>query len=497
MNIEDLCEQAGTALDGWNNLYPMLCWEDFPEGSIQQHLSLSPNEMNEVALGALTLIGSLGKTRKFIEGMETLLFRAHPGVIKMVSALAGFQESCVALALALTAKDRVDAGIKTLDANGALFFNNGVADAGFGANLKKLYPAVQNILQGVSDLLPIVRISGKADLGAVTQAHQQVIFATHDQLQLAKATQEELQEKVERAESTLAAVEKAAGDLATIKTEAAADRDTVHKAAIDAQAYLDQVSAILASANELDAKISASDAELTMFDAELDNRLKLFESFKEKTSQALTQNSDREAAIDRLVKEAEEMLKGATVAGLASAFQKSSDDYGKAAEKAQESFQWAIGFLFLSTLPLLLYAIPLDLSSFFADGKVAAPSGSAITITLGGILSRVLFLFPATWYASFVFRRYNKLFDLHKTYQFKANIAMSVEGFRKQAEDYEQEIAAAAFLDLKTAPDSGQYEHHYDGNPNRFTGMVLRAAEGLKENIAAFGKGAAKDAPAK
>lgn len=498
MNIEELCAKTGVALDTWNNLYPMLCVEDFPEDAVKQHLLFSPEGMNEIVLDTLTLVGSLGKTKKFVEGMESLIFRAHPGVIRMVKSLEDFRVSSSSLKATLDEIQEAQVTISGLDAAGALSYGTGATDAGFGGHLKKLLPAIQTILQGLSDLLPIVRISGKMDLSGVARDHQEMIFSIKGLLQTAQGSFDELKEKVVSAETTLTTVEKGAAAITEVKEEAEEDRDAIHKLSINAKAYLEQIDGFLAEAKDLSAKVTASDEDLTTFDAELDNRLKLFESFKEKTNQATVQNAAREKAIDDLIKQAESMLNGATVAGLASAFQKSSDQYAEQAEEARKSFKWAIGFLFLSTLPMLLYAIPLDLSALIPDGKNAIQYGSAITITLGGILSRVLFLFPATWYASFVFRRYTKLFDLHKAYQFKANIAMSVEGFRKQAENYEQEIAAAAFLDLKVPPDSGKYEHHYDGNPNGFTGVVLRAAEGIKENVASIvrGKSAAKDTSA-
>lgn len=489
MNIEELCTSAEQTANAWNNLYSSSTWEDFPEDSLDPYLRLPLPELNQVVLDTLALVGSLGKTKKFIDGMENLLFKAHPGVIRMVENLTAFRKTCVTIKGNL---DHIaaneDLEIKEIDANGVLSLTNNTGFKDFGTHLKSLFPAIQNILQGLSDLLPIARTSGRAELSVATKAHQDMASKMRGTLEELQATSAELAEKIERAETTLAAAEKTAEEITTTKTEAAADRDGIHKLSIDAKAYLEQIENTLTEAKNLETQITASREDLTAFDAELDNRLKLFDSFKEKTSQAATENAERETAIDALIKQAEDMLKGATVAGLASAFQKSSNIYGKEADQARGSFKWAILFLFLSTLPLVLYAIPLDLSQFMPNGKPAVPSSTTITMTLGGILSRVLFLFPATWYASFVFRRYNKLFDLHKAYQFKANIAMSVEGFRKQAEEYEQEIAASAFLDLTTPPDSPQYEHSHDGNPNRFTSAILRRVERWSDRMGDYAK---------
>lgn len=71
---------------------------------------------------------------------------------------------------------------------------------------------------------------------------------------------------------------------------------------------------------------------------------------------------------------------------------------------------------------------------------------------LGQVLARFIILLPAAWLVSFAAIRHSSLFRLREHYAYKYSMAVSVEGFRKQATGYESEIAALVLEQLAFNP---------------------------------------------
>jgi hypothetical protein len=59
---------------------------------------------------------------------------------------------------------------------------------------------------------------------------------------------------------------------------------------------------------------------------------------------------------------------------------------------------------------------------------------------------------PGIWLVRFTASRHERLFRLREHYAYKYSVASSVEGFKKQAPELEQGIAAAAFHELTFNP---------------------------------------------
>ena len=68
------------------------------------------------------------------------------------------------------------------------------------------------------------------------------------------------------------------------------------------------------------------------------------------------------------------------------------------------------------------------------------------------MLARALLLIPGIWLVRFTAARHERLFRLREHYAYKYSIASAVEGFKKQAPDLEQGIAAVAFHELTFNP---------------------------------------------
>lgn len=80
---------------------------------------------------------------------------------------------------------------------------------------------------------------------------------------------------------------------------------------------------------------------------------------------------------------------------------------------------------------------------------------------LGG---RIIILVPAAWFVSFAARRHASLFRLREHYAYKYSMAVSVEGFKKQAPEFASAIAATVLEELAFNPAERMDAKPQDGN---------------------------------
>jgi hypothetical protein len=72
------------------------------------------------------------------------------------------------------------------------------------------------------------------------------------------------------------------------------------------------------------------------------------------------------------------------------------------------------------------------------------------------VLGKVVLLLPASWPTAFFTKSYADFFHLEREYGHKAALAMSVDGFKRQAENYQQEITAEVFMEIRSNPATKQ-----------------------------------------
>lgn len=291
---------------------------------------------------------------------------------------------------------------------------------------------------------------------------------------LLDAEMSDLASRIKRFRETGSAIEKLLAESQKNFNQIALQRDEANSAVATATSHLEQIEQTRTKAQEIQSaaekiqneadtklasiretttqsdtlreKVEQFDTQFTTFDDALQKRLKIFTDFEESTKKAATDNRAREEKIDQIITKANEMLQGATNAGLAKSFRDASDEYKKSASKAKNFFYFSIVLVAISAVPLANYVFPIP----FIDSVLTVERGS---ITLGGIIARAVLLLPTIWLTTFAAHRYTDLFQLHREYSFKAAIAMSVEGFKQQAPKYEEEIAGATFFELSQKPE--------------------------------------------
>jgi hypothetical protein len=155
------------------------------------------------------------------------------------------------------------------------------------------------------------------------------------------------------------------------------------------------------------------------------------------------------------------MLEGATVAGLASSFLEAKSELNRQLNSARWSFYFGILFLFISSIPLIAFVFlpiiaPILVSQIPALESVAQLLVADNDVTgwqyIGQVLARFVILLPAAWFVSFSAIRHSSLFRLREHYAYKYSMAVAVEGFRKQAPEYENEVTALVLEQLAFNP---------------------------------------------
>lgn len=297
----------------------------------------------------------------------------------------------------------------------------------------------------------------------------------YDELtKLVTATKSELA-SIRTARDTL---EKTASDASTHRSEAEKSRKTIAEYEAEATQKVTSIRDVTSQAEKLAASVQTYQPQFEQFQQKLDERDKQFATGKSELDNLIARLTEKEKEIERLNRQAEDMLKGATVAGLASSFGELRDKLSSEVTWARWGFYASLAILGVSAIPLAVYVLPgLSLGNLF---------GSAPNVTefeLGQLAVRVLLLIPGAWLAKFAAARHAALFRLREHYAYKYSIATSVEGFKKQAPSFQEGIAAAAFHELTFNPadrmeSAGQETRHPNPIMDWFLKKIGATADG-------------------
>ncbi|CCQ73914.1 hypothetical protein [Magnetospira sp. QH-2] len=212
--------------------------------------------------------------------------------------------------------------------------------------------------------------------------------------------------------------------------------------------------------------------EFEEFQAALDERNAKYQTNKELTDNLGLSLEEKNKEAGQLIEKANMMLKGATNAGLATTFSETLEEINGKLQWAKLAFYVSITLLIGSALPLAGYLYKsIDLSdppSVITQTSEAAKTGPEVAakgeviegaidavadgVDLGKTLALVLLMVPAIWLTRFSAAQHHHLFQLKEHYRYKYSLAMGVDGFKEQAPEYENEIAAATFFELTFNP---------------------------------------------
>jgi hypothetical protein len=316
-------------------------------------------------------------------------------------------------------------------------------------NFQQMHPSMNYLVGAVGAILPLCRAESVGDLSARVEAlgnatREAELFRKQAQEQAALVAAAVVQatdsEKVVR--DTVVQAQTVVAGLREVQVKATADASNV-------ATLVEQIKTVGTNSDKLEALINAYVSKFEAFQIELDNRNTEFTQFQGDSKAAKEENVKRETEIDRLTKLADSMISGSTTAGLAKSLEDTRKRYEERMNAARSGFRWSIVFLVVSAVPLAAHLLPGLFGDFFPKVSDTAHE------SWYGVLGKVLLMVPATWLTAFYTKTFADFFHLEREYAHKAALAMSVDGFKRQAPKYEEEITAEVFLEIRNNPAKG------------------------------------------
>ncbi len=222
-----------------------------------------------------------------------------------------------------------------------------------------------------------------------------------------------------------------------------------------------QISSILSKANGLWADVEKFRENYNAFKNSVETVQKEVAENKEEFGTLNKSMSNLLKGIEDLRRNAEEMLGLATYAGL-------SKNYKDMHDVIDRKIWWSvwyvvasIAFLFLCVVPLgfILYYPVVSMFGYNLDNNmvdvwqgVGRHREDSVWTILYSMATRVVIIVPAILLVGFCISRYNRLFRLKEHYHHKYALAASIEGFKKEAPEYQSEMAAIVFENISFNP---------------------------------------------
>lgn len=352
---------------------------------------------------------------------------------------------------------------------------NGQVSLQVGPIFQNIWNHSETVLAALYPLLNVIRAESQPDFAEALRTFSSALEQVHKQRATLADLAKQAQADRKRIGELLAQAGPPREEIERLKTESEKDRKTLAEYTAEGTQSVTAIRTTTEQAEKLKAAIDAYAPTFDKFQKQLDQREQAIQQGTDRQQALLKSIEEIETKITKLNEQAEAMLSGATVAGLAGSFGKLRDDLSKELGRARVAFYCAIGLLFASVVPLAGYIIP-GLGEFLSLSTAEGHSQTATTSELiGQILARALLLLPAAWFAKFAAGRHAALFKLKEHYAYKYSVASSVEGFKRQAEPFKDAIAATTFFELTFNPaDRMDAKGHEDRHPNPAMEWVMK-----------------------
>jgi hypothetical protein len=370
------------------------------------------------------------------------------------------EQSAALLALVTTTK--VEGRPLTIASGSAINVQaDGQAVSNFTTVAASLVAAADALIQNVATIFTAIRASDLAKNGqeatlitddAKVAANAAIQAGVASEAAVATAASLDIllsQAKASEAtENTRIAV--AQSTIATAQTEAASRLSEIRTSAATAQENAAVIASRLTDVTALKSQMESSNSALTAFNANLSSTQERVERAEKGAASVLNDFEAKRDEIARMLSDAEHMLTASTVAGLATAFDKERSGLEKSLFWAQAWFVAGIVMLTITTVPLLLYVSNIQVNA--TTKGLLSVGNTNYELTLAGVISRGIVILGPFWLTLFSARRYRSLFELRQQYSHKYNMAFSMEGFKKQAPQYSENIAAWVFSIVAASP---------------------------------------------
>lgn len=316
-------------------------------------------------------------------------------------------------------------------------------------------------------------LSSAAELSALVSTASDQVDIINLHLEKAEEEKAALSASWEEKQNTLNVI---SNELDAAKSDAETARDAVSEAKMGAEAIQSGLKVSVSEAEKHLEDIGSFHTKLVTIRSELEDLRDRADAGDEKQQEYVKKIAD-------LIADAEAMVSGATTAGLAKAFDDERVRLSNAMGWAMFSFLIGIAFLFVTTILLAAYVFEIPIEIFgYNVGQSGVTPKRGDEITLAGVLSRTVILLAPFWLTLFSSRRYRNLFDLRQQYTHKYSMAFSVDGFKKQAPLYAEQMAAWVFQVVSEPPVSIRSSKGMGDNPLPDVQAVVR------DQLEKFGK---------
>ena len=343
--------------------------------------------------------------------------------------------------------------LRDMNGNFAIQISQGdgsaIANIDLSGNFQPLDAALNQLTTHFALLMPLFRAEAVGDLSQRAAALGDLLREMDKLRDQAKRTADAaalsattIDAKEREAQSLVTQVDALLAKITAHQLQATADASTV-------TTLVEKIKTVGAAADTLEKMVAGHTSSVDAFQKQLDARNANFEKFQLDTKVAREANAEREAEIDRLIKASDAMISGSTTAGLAKSMEDTRVRYEVRMTGARQGFYIAVVLLVISAAPLVIHLVP-GLFGAWSVGPAQDKDGG-----LYGFIGRIFLLLPATWLTAFFAKSYASFFDLEREYAHKAALTMSVDGFKRQAPKYEEEITAEVFLEIRNNPGDG------------------------------------------
>lgn len=376
-------------------------------------------------------------------------------------------------------------GATSVDQNGQLNLSITHPEKGSrNYDLGSLFADISNRATTLLEALPYVAVA-VSDRDVAIYVGSTRTVAEH--LAQAKSTVSQAKRELKDGETVVANLKKLSDSASTmlkqieeLKTSILATKGTTDTQAAEITQKLAQVDGISQNAGTLQQKIADYQPQFDAFRDQMNERLERFRQFEESSKKAENLNKGRESKIDELTNKADTMIRGATTAGLSKSLEDAKSEYDRRLTRARLYFVGSVVFLLLSALPIAAQLVPGPWQQHFA----AAPQVSGELPFLLSALGRLVLVLPAAWACSFFSKDYAELFHLSREYAHKAALAKAVDGFRREAPRYEQEITGSVFLEIQENPGTRKAPSAAKPNNPIIEELIEKARSILKQSAA-------------
>lgn len=311
-------------------------------------------------------------------------------------------------------------------------------------NVNNLVSGLGIVANLLGSMLVFVKSKSGADLTARANELRQIVTEVSGFEKRAKTASKDIA-KVN--ESIVATDQAAKEKLSEVSTLAASIQTLMTQVTADSSAVTSMMTTIKSvneEAQKLELSVKNYKIEFEGFQDEMDSRNESYSTLFDKLKSSESRLSSLLSEVERLTELSNAMLSGATTAGISTSLADTRDRYELRMNQMRKGFIISIVFLVVSG----------SVSIWMWYGLYAEHAGASEGVAWSNIVRGLALMIPATWLTAFFARSYAHYFQLEREYSHKTALAMAVDGFKKQAPTYEQEIAAAVFIEIKKNPAS-------------------------------------------